>query len=214
MSNKNASETLDTMREREIVDMLDGFGVPHREKWNRNGYYSLDNLFEWLRLGECRLIPEEGKLLLWIEVAVAFIRSTRPADPKVDHFGGRILVELREQRLNDQGEWVFRSFNGSLGEKIRLSARETAEGAVVRGIREELGDTEPRLKEEENVRPFLRPLQVQMEQCSYREAEFFPGLAVTHNRHRLEYEMPPHLYRHEYMSNAGGRPVRFIWVPY
>lgn len=179
---------------RQVIRLLRKHGINYQSWVKSVTTNSLEDLVKSVRAGECELhsLPD-GRLVLHINVAVVTVICSRCKSSQ----------ELREFRNGEH-----RPFNGSLGEKIRTRYSETAIQAAKRGLREELGKTEPLFKDETlyTIRPNgweTKPPQ---------PSEFYPGLYDEYARDFFLCDIQPPLCHNRYIAEDNGRHIHFYWI--
>lgn len=177
----------------EVLEILGHGRAPH---WSWQKPFDLESLIDFCLTGEMRVEKENGHCLIHVFPAVVTVR----------HITGRAVSELYEAFMIQHGKRRKRYFDGTLAEKIRFRLGEQPLEAARRGIREELGQTEP----------LLQTIGLDLEECNVLneprdESDYYPGVPAVYHRHRFRYILPFHLRHEEYVANDQERQLHFLW---
>ncbi len=133
-------------------------------------------------------------MILHINVAVVTVIHTHQGVPLV----------LREYRNGHE-----REFPGSLGEKIKTELGETPLDAVRRGLKEELGATEPKFRDVS-----LYTIKHELDMISESDnSDFYPGLLDVYHRYTHLCTIDKALFHNIYKAHDNGRHICFKWIP-
>jgi hypothetical protein len=132
---------------------------------------------------------------------------------------GAELMLVEHHRVLPNGGLYYRPrvFTGTLGEKIRLNARESPYAAAVRGLAEELGPADDRFKDS---RFYKMPTEYRcLEKLGPRESEFWPK-PLEDLYHRRIYPcaiskalFKPEGYVSKEIKDGKVTEIHFKWIP-
>jgi hypothetical protein len=185
-----------------IVSALERMNINYEDWGTRSPTKTVNDFVRAWMEGEILWNPGSHSHILNMHVAVARIRSVI----------GRQRIELREKyRQFPDGEKETRAhFDGSLAETVKTAPphSEIYIDAVVRGMREELGQTQPKFKDPRNYvlehvyHSVLKPLHWNR----------YPPFEIIYHREMYEATIDYKLYEPEYVCTEPDKTTYFGWV--
>lgn len=163
-------------------------------RWKNEGFRTLDDLLDLINDYQVELIIEDKKLLL-IKVHVAIVRVTF-------HTVSKVLELTEEKQVNIlNGKILSRNYEG-IGETVRKN--ELAHEAAHRGLREELGFTDPT---KYRLSQFPKS-----DWTDPRESKKWPGITMLYYRRIFTCIIDEEIYSPTgYKENKDGCEINFVW---
>lgn len=178
----------------DLIEILERNNV-HWQQWEKGDRKKLTDLFTSLHKDQVELNTTEGRLILFVHVAVVIVRL-----PKSERNETELELYETFQENIATGEKFSRNFRG-IGETIE--GMETPHVAAVRGLKEELGFDQGyhyRLSANQHI-DWKGPA----------DSHKWPGLTAKYFRKVFGCIIHPDLYKDSYVEEKGGRKIHFEW---
>lgn len=175
------------------------------EKWGHfEASKPVKRLIESIEDGEIEWDYENASDLLHVHTAIVHVLYEKD--------GQRFELRERHQQFKN-GHLNYRRdpyFTGSISKKIKRR-KETAMGAAVRGLAEELGPSEKGFTDSRNYR--FHSTKPREEEAPPRPSRSYPGLRAMYHRKIFVCQIPEALYHEEYVLREADKETVFYWLP-